>query len=187
MDLTRLLLDVATAILAGGSLWAAVFFGRRAVREAQEANALAGERSVVEWHVARLHDDNPGWFYAANAGQDTAYEVTLVAWDGIERLNVEADAVMPYDNTDPSNSDYVEFRLAQREKKGPKPGLAPLPRVPTPDAAPGPLRDHLVETRRMQDEIVAEEAARRQRRQVWVRITWRSALGKWSTQTLQTG
>jgi hypothetical protein len=47
MDLTMLLLTIATVILAGGSLWAAGHYGRKAVSEARSPNAVASERSVV--------------------------------------------------------------------------------------------------------------------------------------------
>lgn len=67
MDLTMLLLTIATVVLVGGSLWAAVHYGRKAVSEASSANALASELSVVEWHVARIQN-NLGHFFAATAG-----------------------------------------------------------------------------------------------------------------------
>lgn len=175
-----LALSVVTAIFAGGSLWAAVHFGLKALREARAANALAGERSVVEWYVDRQDDDNPGLFYARNTGQDTAHEVTLVAWDGNERVEVEVDAVRPY-------KDCIEFHLTLRGQNGPKPVPGPIPRVPTPEPPAGPLRDHLAMAERLHDDMIAKIIAQREREQVWVRITWRSALGKWTTETLQTG
>jgi hypothetical protein len=50
-----------------------------------------------------------------------------------------------------------------------------------------PLRDYFAETHRLQDAMVAEEIRRRERRQVWVRISWRSELGRWSTVEEHTG
>jgi len=67
-------------------LLGSVNYGRKAVSEAKSANAVASERSVVEWQVDRLDKSNAGRFYAANVGHDPAYEVTVVAWDGEERV-----------------------------------------------------------------------------------------------------
>jgi hypothetical protein len=41
---------------------------------------------VVEWRVDRQKDDNPGLFYAVNTGHDSACEVTLLPWDGQEKV-----------------------------------------------------------------------------------------------------
>jgi hypothetical protein len=81
-----LLLTISTVVVAGLSFWAAVHYGRKAVSEAKSANAVASERSVAEWQVDRLDKSNAGRFYAANVGHDPAYEVTVVAWDGEERV-----------------------------------------------------------------------------------------------------
>jgi len=63
----------------------------------------------------------------------------------------------------------------------------PAPRVPMPDPPPGPLADYFAETHRQQDQMIAAEINRREREQVWVRVTWRSERGRWATETLQTG
>jgi hypothetical protein len=191
MDLTMLLLTIATVILAGGSLGAAVHYGRKAVTEAKSANALASERSVVEWQVGRWDNDNPGHFYAYNSGQDAAHEVTLGAWDGQDRTEVTAEVLEPasgdqHPTLGPSEG-YIEFRLPERERHGARPVAGPPPRIPTPEPPPGSFRDWLAESRRQQDEMIAEEIDQREREQVWVRVTWRSKLGRWSTEELQTG
>lgn len=191
MNLTMLLLTIATVILAGLSFWAAVHYGRKALSEARDANALASERSVVEWHVERWDEDNPGHFYAVNSGQDAAHEVTLLAWDGLDRVEVSIGVLRAaeYDRhpIDGPAEFYIEFTLAQRESRGARPVPGPPPRVPIPDPPPGSFGGWFNETRRQQDEMIAEEIARRERQQVWVRISWRSELGRWSTQELQTG
>ncbi len=64
---------------------------------AQQANALATERSIVEWVVGRWENTNPGHFYAYNSGQDTAHEVTFLAWDGEDRVEVTAETLAPPD------------------------------------------------------------------------------------------
>lgn len=55
-----LLLTISTVVVAGLSFWAAVHYGRKAVSEAKSANAVASERSVVEWQVDRLDKSNAG-------------------------------------------------------------------------------------------------------------------------------
>jgi hypothetical protein len=49
------------------------------------------------------------------------------------------------------------------------------------------MREYFALTKRVQDEMIAKEIAERERNQVWVRITWRSELGRWSTEELHTG
>jgi hypothetical protein len=95
MDLTMLLLTIATVVLAGGSLWAAMHYGRKAVSEASNANALASERSVVEWQIGRWDEDNPGHFYVYNSGHDAAHDVSLLAWDGQDRVEVTTEVLEP--------------------------------------------------------------------------------------------
>lgn len=193
-----LLLTIATVFLAGGSLWATVHYGLKTVAQAraanalaQQANALASERSIVEWVVGRWENDNPGHFYAYNSGQDSAHEVTFLAWDGEDRVEITAESLAPpaggkHPLLGPPEG-YVDFRLPKRERNGPKPVPGPPPPVPTPDPGPGSFGDWVRESRRQQDEMIAEEIDRQERQQVWVRITWRSELGRWSTHELQTG
>lgn len=185
MNTAMLLLAIATVILAGGSLWAAVHYGRKSVA----ANALASERSVVEWNVDRRDEDNAGWFFIANSGKDPAYEVNVVAWDGIDRVEVHAPVLVPYVEAQdsPTAERYIEFRLPHREKTGPKPVPGPPPRIPMPEPPPGSFANWMAESNRQQDEMIAHEIDRIQREQVWVRVTWRSTLGRWSTEELQTG
>ena len=123
-----LLLTIATVVLAGGSFWAAVHYGRKALTEARNANTLATERSVVRWYVGRQDQDNPGWFYVANIGEDTAHEVAVTARYGLEHVTAKADHLRPYRNdTGPTAhpSDYIEFRLPKREQEGPMPVKGP--------------------------------------------------------------
>jgi len=186
VNLAMLLLTIATVILAGLSFWAAVHYGRRAVSEAKSANALASERSVVEWQVDRLDESNAGRFYAANVGHDPAYEVTVVAWDGEDRVTAQVDKLPPSDSDE--GPAYVEFRLVNRERQGADHVAGPGPRIPMPEPPDGdPLRDYLAETHRLQDDMIADEIRRRERQQVWVRISWRSELGRWSSVEEQTG
>ena len=181
-----LLLTIATVVLAGLSFWAAVHYGRKAVSEAKSTNALASERSVVEWQVDRLDESSAGRFYAANVGHDPAYEVTVVAWDGEERVTAKADKLPPSDSYE--GPAYIEFRLANRERHGPDPVPGPGPRVPMPEPPEGdPLREYFAETHRLGDEIVAQEIRRREGQQVGVRISWRSERGRWSSVDEQTG
>jgi hypothetical protein len=190
MDLAMLLLTIATAVLAGGSFWAAVHYGRKALAEARNANALASERSVVDWQVDRMAQDNAGWFYAANTGQDTAYEVTVFAWDADDRVRVQADSIRPnIAEADPEaeGGHYIDFRLPERERNGPKLEAGPPPRVPTPGPPLGAMGDYFAEVERHQDEMIVGLVSERERNQVWVRITWRSEMGRWSTEELQTG
>jgi hypothetical protein len=49
------------------------------------------------------------------------------------------------------------------------------------------MRDYFTEIERHQDDMLAGVIAGRERNQVWVRITWRSELGQWSTVEVQTG
>ena len=58
-----LLLTISHLVLAGLSFWAAVHYGRKAVSEAKSTNALASERSVVEWQFDRLDESSAGRFY----------------------------------------------------------------------------------------------------------------------------
>lgn len=167
-----LLLTIATVMLAGGSLWAAMHYGRKAVSEASNANALASERSVVDWQVSRQKDDNAGLFYAANVGQDSAYEVTLVAWDERERTVVKADELAPFlpdDCHDGEPAGAIEFRLAQREQLGPIPVQGPI-LTPRPEPPPGSAGEFIREAERGTQAMISGEMDRRQREQVWVRI-----------------
>ena len=70
-------------------------YGRKAVSEASNANALASERSVVEWQIGRWNEDNPGHFYVYNSGQDAAHDVSLLAWDGRDRVEVTTEVLEP--------------------------------------------------------------------------------------------
>lgn len=174
-----LLLTIATVILAGGSLWAAVHYGRKAVSEARSANVLATERSVVDWIAGRVNDD-PGRFRVVNVGEDNAYEVTVKARYGIEHVTEEADVVRPYrDEIDSSDErpHYVEFRLPSRAEDGPA-------LVKGPDLFMGPEGS---ESRRKAERTLAEFIDGKQRQQVQVTVTWRSELGQWSTKKLRTG
>lgn len=185
LNLATLLIAFVTGLFAAGSLWAAVHYGRRALTEARQANALARERSVVEWSVHREDEDNPGAFFAVNRGQDTAFEVTLTAADGTDEVTAEMPEVAPY--REGESADCIRFRLPHRERTGPGPVIEPPSRIPRPDPPPGSFRDYLDEASRQHDEMIAREVDNQVRRQVWVRITWRSELGRWSTEKLRTG
>ena len=196
MDLTMLLLTIATVVLAGGSLWAAVHYGRKALSEAKRANtiahdantlavdtnAMATERSYVKWQAGRQNKDNAGWFYLMNTGQDPAHDVTVLAYTGAEKAEAHADVVAPYspDDLDAHSPGYVEFRLPERERNGPKPVKGPR-LFPPPEGSR--FRDDFDESQREMDELIEQQL----RKQVAVRVTWRSTLGRWSSYELQTG
>ena len=183
MNLAMLLLTIAAVILAGLSFWAAVHYGRKAVSEAKSANALANERSHVKWQAGRLRKDNAGRFYLLNIGQDPAHEVTVVAWTSDERTEATAPVVRPYFPEEDLAADpppYVEFRLPEREQNGPKPESGPRLMMPPEGSI---FAEEFEESQREINEMIEE----RQRQQVGVRVTWRSALGRWSTKELQTG
>lgn len=197
VDVAMLLLTIATVVLAGGSLWAAVHYGRRSVREAKSANtlagdanalareahALAGERSLVKWQVGRQTRDNAGLFYLMNVGEDPAHDVRVLAWTGEERAEAEADVIAPYspDKIDANPPGYIEFRLPKREANGPKPINGP--RLFEPPKKSGAFYEDFLATQRELDEILDGQ----QRQQVAVRVRWRSAGGRWSSQDLKTG
>jgi hypothetical protein len=149
------------------------------------ANALANERSVVKWQAGRQDKSNAGWLYVANIGEDTAYEVSLIAWDGHERVSVKADTVPPRLLNEHAESDppgYIDFRLSLREENGPTATQAASMRLVMPPEGSA-YREEFEAQQRELEEIMD----RQQRQQVVVRITWRSELGRWSTETLQTG
>lgn len=175
-----LLLTIATVVLAGGSLWAAVHYGRKAVSEAHSTNVLATEKSVVDWVALRVETDNPAWFWVGNIGEDNAHEVTVTARCGLEHVIEKAEVLRPYRNEIPLADDlpdYVEFRLPKRAIDGPAP-------VKGPDLIMGPEGSRF---HQKVEKDLAEFADREQRQQVLVTVTWRSELGQWSTQKLRTG
>ncbi|SKY52422.1 Uncharacterised protein [Mycobacteroides abscessus subsp. massiliense] len=193
MNLAMLLLTIATVILAA----AAVYYGRRAVTEAETANTLAknantlardahtlaAERSHVKWQVGRQEKDNAGWFYLMNIGEDPAHDVKVVAWTGQERVEAEAAVIVPFFPDQKFDADppgYIDFRLPKREANGPKPISGPR-LIEMPKGSP--FYDDFLETQREVDEMVEE----RQRHQVGVRVSWRSAAGRWSSKELETG
>jgi hypothetical protein len=151
-------------------------YGHRSYREAHASNELARERSVVKWQVGRQDPDNAGWSFVANAGDDTACEVAILAWDGPDhRVTVRADKVPPY-LTDAENG-YVDFTLEHRITNGPgktRPEQDAKPLIP-PGALEHPQLGELFQgDQRHYEELIAAEEAR----QVCVRITWRSEGGR---------
>jgi len=183
-----LTLTVITALLAAGSLGAVIVYGRRnadlaaqAVEKTKAGNELARERSIVNWQAGRQDNAIAGWLYVANIGEDTAHDVTVLAWDGHDRVTVKADKVPPC-LSDRKNG-YIEFTLAHRVENGPDPTRAEenKPIMPPEESrAFQEFRERF--WRPYEDSIAAEE-----RRQVAVRIAWRSEHGRWSSKTLHTG
>jgi hypothetical protein len=175
---------IAATVLAGLTLIASIWFGSKTLKQTKAANQLATERSVVEWQIHRSDEDNAGRFRAYNVGYDTAYEVTVEAWDSHDRVTESVSAVWP---TKPGGTAaYIDFSLEYRSQHGPDIEEAenfflPRPKSNRPDFLPqNPLMESL---NRQHQEMIQEHI----RKQVMVEITWRSKLKRWSTVTMRTG
>jgi hypothetical protein len=180
---------IAAAVLAGLTLIASLWFGfrneriaKQALNQAKAANELATERSVVEWQIHRSSDDNAGRFRAYNVGHDTAYEVTVEAWDSHDRVTEFVSAVPP---TKPGGTAaYIEFALEHRSENGPDVEAAESIFLPIPEPSNFPRRDPVIESIWQQhQQRIADVIAK----QVHVEITWRSKMERWSTATTWTG
>jgi hypothetical protein len=182
-----LILTVITALLGGGTLWAAIVYGRRNAKLAHESNQLARERSVVRWQAGRWDKANAGRLYVANVGEDTAHAVTVVASDGHDTVTREADRVPPYRPDDDALSEppcYLDFLLEHRAANGPDPTRAEKEVKPVMPPEGSRFQEDFQERYWRPYE---ESIAREERNQVTVRIAWRSERGRWSTETLTTG
>jgi hypothetical protein len=190
MDTAMLISTITAAVLAGLTLIATIWLGRRnekiaknGAREAELSNQIATERSIVEWHVYRASEENAGIFRIINVGQDTAYDVTVEAWDSRNLARASAAAL------DPTQSGgtvvFLEVKLEHRATHGPDLDAArnALPeRIPRPQDLPfeNPIRD-------WGDRAYADQLSQVVHQQVQIEITWRSKLGRWSHATMHTG
>jgi hypothetical protein len=182
-----LILTIITVLLAGGTLVAAIVYGRRNVKLADDSNQLARERSVVRWQAGRWDTANAGRLYVANVGEDTAHTVKIVASDGHDTVTREADRVPPYRPDDDPSSEprcYLDFVLEHRAAYGPDPTRAEKEFKPDMPPEGSRFREEFQERYWRPYE---QSIAREERNQVTVRITWRSEQGRWSTETLTTG
>jgi hypothetical protein len=188
MDTAMLISTIIAAVLAGLTLIATIWLGRRnekvakdGAREAELSNQIATERSIVEWNVHRADDENAGVFRIINVGQDTAYEVTVEAWDSREIARASVGAVDP---TGPGGTVfYLEVKLEHRATHGPDfdAALNELPeRVPRPRMPGDSVSD-------WSERAYAARVSEVVHKQVQIGITWRSRLGRWSHATMQTG
>lgn len=183
---------IAAAVLACLTLIASIWFGsrnertaKRALKQAEAANQLATERSVVEWRVQRSNADDAGRFRVVNVGHDTAYEVTVEAWDSHELVTESVSSLSPAKPG--STVEYVEVTLKRRSESGPDvedaekrflpiPEPKEIPGFPPPSPVAQSVYEHHLE-------LIAEQI----RRQVQVKVTWRSKLGRWSNERMWTG
>jgi hypothetical protein len=117
-----------------------------------------------------------------NVGHDTAYEVTVEAWDSHDRIKEFVSSLPPHEPGSPA--ECIEFTLKHRSENGPDVEAAeefflPIPKPPE-FPPPSPVvesiyRQHLERI----DEFI--------RKQVHVEITWRSKLKRWSSEITRTG
>jgi hypothetical protein len=158
----------------------------------RRAERRATERSVVEWYAG---ESEPGQVWVTNQGIDPAFEVTVDVWDGrdfVSRTRAtalfgdEINAVLPTRRAEGPEPVDLPTRITPRVPDEPPEGV----QLPTGLTPPG-LRQMNDEQRARwellkasQDSADAMEARMREKaeaEQGSVRVTWRSALGTWST------
>lgn len=153
------------------------------------------ERSMVEWIAQELAH---GSIELRNQGLDAAHDVTAEAWDAHDEVTATVDEV--------ARDGVVRLVLEHRQRHGPDAVAVtriPWPPVPdeppTPPLVPGedpPADDDpwMVKRRRDWEQAKAlatiseQSYADRERAlvaaQVQVRVTWRSARGRWHSELL---
>lgn len=166
VDVAGLVLTIASA--AAGVVAAVIAWF--AYRSAKHVEQLETERSFIDWQV---ESQSHGIFVVDNIGHDPAYDVTVEMWTEDESVKETRVVVAPAEQEESP----LLLVLPQREKDGPdEPELPSLARRPL-GIEPPP--DLLALRARMRAEMIQS--------QVGVRIVWRSARGRWSTWTGETG
>ena len=177
--------EIVSAVIGAAALTFAVL----AWLAARKSNHLATERSDVRWEVRRA---DRGSFTVANVGKDSAYEVTVEAWD---RHDIATETSKRIDSMD-----SVGFVLPTRQRRGPDPTDVPKPIAPEPPRAasvellPEGLKQRVTAERTFVRQVweAGQESYQRMVReaeeeQVQVRVLWRSKGGRWSEWTDFTG
>lgn len=153
------------------------------------------ERSMVEW-IAR--EPSHGSVVLRNQGLDAAHDVIAEAWDAHDEVTMRVDEV--------ARDGVVRLVLEHRHRHGPDAvAVTRIPRPPVPNDPPVPILvpgedppadddPWMVKLRRDWEQAKALEAiseqsyAERERaleaEQVQVRVTWRSARGRWHSELL---
>jgi hypothetical protein len=163
--LDGLILVVAALTLIVGA--AAAWYGFKVDRRSKE-------RSDVSWET---HSVEPGLFAVANSGLDTAYDVSVTAWDRHDVAHGSAKKVRPARHGD-EEFDIIEVRLKHRSEHGPDETDAPKPLMDTLGlAAADPIQKAM---RDLSQQNYAQMVRQAESRQVYIKIVWRSRLGQWS-------
>lgn len=137
------------------------------------------ERSDVQWQVERVSE---GVFRAVNVGSDPAYEVTMEAWDKFDLVSENGNMIERFND--------LTITLPTRKKAGPEPTGVPKPlTLSLPEESVGdvpdflrpppthPLIAQLRDNTREQYEDMIRDAVKKQ---VTVKVVWRSKRGRWS-------
>lgn len=170
-----------------------VALSKHALDLAQRQEDRGTERSAVDWYAREIEQ---GRVEISNQGLDAAYEVTLEVWDAHD-LRTEFEGEI-------GDGGRVIIELPHRREHGADPVDMPVrisPRVPdepptAPDLPsqfmPRGLAERFAEQRtgweRMKAAQDQQDALERKLRwkaesdQISVRVTWRSPLGRWSSE-----
>lgn len=162
-----------------------------ALRLTARQERRATERSNVDWYADEVLQ---GVIRVRNQGLDPAHEVTIEVWDRHDFVKDFIEVV--------AKNDAGTSTLDHRREHGPDEVDAPVqlaPPVPERGSAPeipeallgSPFADRLREGHEFQERLrksqeqmsgeISRRVAEAQRKQVSIRVTWRSELGTWST------
>lgn len=158
------LFTAVTSIVCVISVVVVIVLKRRTKRQSRRATAAAARprRPAVSWQAGRW-DTDPRHAYVANVGDDTAYDASVTA---CERVVGTAQRVPPYRADALSSTSqlpcYINFCVDERLNRAISLGAEEAPRT-------------------ARNNTVCPD-----RREVVVRVDWRSEDGEWFNQSVRT-